>query len=193
MRSQQDVTWFPGGAGRVFDHDKSSWIWSAHVGAQMQFGSWVVGIEGSDIFRFGARVIGAPSSGCPNPTFTCQAALEHLWTVGARLGVAVANTWLPYVTGGYAGGRVRTRSFATATGVVFDDLSKDDSGWFVGGGLEHAIPLNANVALVFGVEYKHIDLGSARFLSISGVVDTETRDIKSTADVVVGRMSVKFY
>lgn len=192
MESRQDANWFLTALPtRLFDHDRSSGILSGHVGAQLQFSNWVLGVEASGIFRSNELVTGTPNSGCPNVAFTCQASLDRLWTVGPRLGVVWASNWLPYVTGGYASGRVRSRSFTTATGVVFDDLSKNDDGWFVGGGLEYAIPMNANWALVLGAEYKHIDLGTARFLSVSGVLDINSRDIKTSADVVAARLSIK--
>jgi outer membrane immunogenic protein len=192
MESKQEANWFLTALpARVFKHDKSSGILSGHVGAQMQFSNWVLGVEGSGIFRSNELETGTPNSGCPNPAFTCQASLDRLWTVGPRLGVVLGNYWLPYVTGGYASGRIRSRSFTTATGVVFDDLSKNDNGWFFGGGLEYAIPVSANWAFVLGAEYKHIDLGTTRFLSVGGVLDTNSRDIKTSADVVAARLSIK--
>ena len=191
--SRQDVNWpFSTLPVTSFTHDKDSGFLSAHVGVQWQFGNFVLGVEGSGVFLSSDLEIGSPQSGCPDTAFTCQASVDQLWTVGPRAGVVVANNWLVYGTGGFASGRVRSRSFTTATGVVFDDLSHRDSGWFIGGGLEYMFANWGNHAWIFGAEYRHIDLGTHRFLSVSGVPDTNTRDIDTTVDLVAARLSLKW-
>jgi outer membrane immunogenic protein len=177
-----------------FNHNQSTGIGGAHAGAQYQWNNIVFGIEAAWFTGFNSgQVIGSPPTGCPAVTFTCQAGVSNVWTVGPRLGYAV-NDWLLYGTGGYANGQISTRSFRTATGVVFDDFSNRQGGWFAGAGVEWAAWKSGSTALVLGAEYQHIDLGTARMVSPGdgGVCLVDCRDINTKIDLVRARLSVKF-
>jgi outer membrane immunogenic protein len=190
--SRQDVNWPFSTGTTAFSHDRDSGFLSAHVGVQWQFGNFVLGVEGSGVFLSSHLETGSPPTGCPNTLFTCQASVDQLWTVGPRAGVVLGNNWLVYGTGGFASGRVRTRSFLTSSGAIFDDLSHRDDGWFIGGGVEYMVANWGNHAWIFGAEYRHVDLGTHRFLSVSGVPDTNTRDVDTTVDLVAARLSLKW-
>jgi opacity protein-like surface antigen len=103
------------------------------------------------------------------------------------------NDWLLYGTGGYANGNIKARSFVTATGAVFDDFGARHGGWFLGGGLEYAIWKGSAFDAIIGVEYQHIDLGTARLLSPAdgGVFALDTRDIGTTANLILATLSLK--
>jgi len=62
------------------------------------------------------------------------------------------DRWLPYVTGGAAYGKVKASLVAATT----DSVSKNQLGWTIGGGLEHAFMGNWTAKL----EYLYVDLGS---------------------------------
>ncbi len=179
---------------RNFGHDRSTGTGGAHVGAQYQWNNIVLGIEAAWFTGFDSgRVTGSPLTGCPSPNFTCQAGVSDVWTVGPRLGYAVQD-WLFYGTGGYANGRISTRAFSNLNGVVFDDFSTRQGGWFAGAGVEWAAWKSGSTALVLGAEYQHIDLGSARMASPGdgGVCLINCRDIDTKIDLVRARLSIKF-
>jgi outer membrane immunogenic protein len=196
MWTNQSANW-PGSAPVLvtsFNHNTSAGIGGAHIGYQYQWNSFVLGIEAAWFDNFnGGAITGSPPSGCPNPIFTCQAMLSSIWTVGPRAGF-VSNNWLLYGTGGYANGDIGTRSVLTATSAVFDNLSARQGGWFAGVGVEYAAWKTASFTGIVGVEYQHIDLGTDRFFSPGdgGVFGVNTRDIKTTSDLVRLRLSLKF-
>lgn len=59
---------------------------------------------------------------------------ENRWfdTVTARLGYAMAPTWLPY----FQGGGAWSHTDINFGGVQIDQTSKTRSGWTIGGGIE---------------------------------------------------------
>ena len=65
-------------------------------------------------------------------------AVDWLWTLPARLGMAMSGNILPYITGGLAVGDVN----ATAGGF---SASETNTGWTIGGGLE--VKLGSNWSL----------------------------------------------
>jgi outer membrane immunogenic protein len=126
--------------------------------------------------------------------FSCYTDLEGVWMAGGRVGFVAARNWLLYGTGGWASGNVGTRSQNNATAAVFDDFRVRKDGWFAGGGVEWMVASTPNVGVIVGVEYKHIDLGTVRMLSPGdgGVFGVDTRDVKTTADQVTLRASLKW-
>jgi outer membrane immunogenic protein len=194
MWARQSAFW-PGTVlpNNTFDHDQNVGVGGVQLGVQYQWTSLVLGVEAAWFGKFnGDEATGTPLSGCPNAVFTCQVGLDSVWTVGPRLGWA-QNNWLIYGTGGYANGNVKTRSFTTATGVVFDDFGARHGGWFAGVGVEYALWKSPGVDAILGIEYQHIDLGTVRLLSPAdgGVFGVDTRDVSSTADLVRARLSIK--
>lgn len=194
MWVDQDATW-PGSALAItsFTHHPDSGIGGFQAGIQYQWTNIVLGVEFSWFTTFNNDFsTGSPQSGCPDATFTCQTRLDNVWTVGPRLGWAL-NDWLIYGTGGYADGDIHTRSFTTATGAVFDDFGHRHGGWYAGGGVEYAIWKSPVFDGIIGVEYQHIDLGTVQMLSPGdgGVFGPDTRDIRTTADLVRARLSIK--
>src|SRR5262249_31367186 len=119
------------------------------------------------------------------------------FTIGPRIGVA-SGKWLVYGTGGYAAGLVNTH--VTVGGAPFDNTTQHQDGWFAGGGVEYALlPY-----LIFGVEYQHLDLGTANHPSpldvalpgngclSSAAGGPNCRAIGASEDIVRARLSFKF-
>jgi outer membrane immunogenic protein len=155
-------------------------------GYQFQNGNWVIGAEaGFDVplsSKFASRV-GTGSSICAyTPPAACEARLDSLFRIGGRLGWAF-DRWLVYGTGGYARGLIEAQDNVVIT--ILDQASGHSAGWYAGGGIDFAVFKN----LFLGVEYKHYDLGSAR---LGNNVTTNVRNVTTTADSVVGRMTLKF-
>jgi outer membrane immunogenic protein len=116
------------------------------LGYNWQSGAIVYGLEGD--FDW-SNVKG--DVGCPAGLAVCEASSPWLATFRGRVGYAM-DRWLPYVTGGAAYGKVKASLVAATT----DSVSKNQLGWTIGGGLEHAFMGNWTAKL----EYLYVDLGS---------------------------------
>lgn len=158
--------WFDGlfatHAGGSFRQDfGSGGVFGFHVGANRQFGSWVVGLEGAYAHtRFHASSADPMDiGGMPPPTY--EAGLDWIASVTPRLGYALGD-WLVYGKGGLAAGRVDSLLTSPGNGIA-DTITYQEQGihvgWTVGAGAEWALTPN----WILGVEYNHYDLGSEQF------------------------------
>jgi outer membrane immunogenic protein len=97
-------------------------------GYNAQSGSFVYGLE-NDI---DAAWLSNTNWGVP-PCFACETRLTYFGTLRARAGYAIGQA-LPYITGGFAYGGVKT-------GLVFGGTTDEavKGGWTVGAGVEYAI------------------------------------------------------
>lgn len=92
--------------------------------------------------------------------------LERTFTVGARAGLAVGETSLVYVKGGYSNGKFATTYDADVTdnddddAVAIEEFSGTESGFHIGGGVE----LGLTESLYAKVEYVYTDFGSRSHL-----------------------------
>lgn len=91
--------------------------------------------------------------------------IDYLGTARVRIGKALFNNrFVPYVTGGFAYGGVRSESAAncaacgaggTAASFGYVSPSQTQTGWTVGGGAEYALTSHLSVK----AEYLYVDLG----------------------------------
>ena len=165
-----------------------------HAGAQYQWANnWVLGVDFSWFSGFDdTQVNGSPNAGCPNPTFTCAAGMSSVVTVGPRVGYAFRD-FLFYGTGGWASGEINTSALSVRG--FQDNFNQRRDGWFAGTGVDWAVWKGRQTAVVIGLEYKHIDLGTTTMISpFDGAAGcaTDCRLIKTSADVVQARFSLKF-
>lgn len=114
------------------DFDVSGVIGGGTAGYNQQFGSIILGLEG-DISGSGVK----GNTDCPNRMFTCSVENHWLATVRGRLGYSF-DRFMPYVTGGAAGGDVRVFSGLKTTGGGGVDFTRTVAGWTAGAGLETA-------------------------------------------------------
>jgi len=181
-----------------FSATRDQGTFGGHVGAQIQFGSIVVGVEAGGIGNFdrefATRVAVSPTGPCNGiPGQICEGRMSDVFTIGPRLGLAW-DKWLVYGTGGWATGTVETQVLSGTGTVSLDRTSHDQDGWFAGGGVEYALTQN----LIFGVEYQHIDLGDDfhRSTADAGLpcppIGYHCRDIGASEDIVRARLSYKF-
>jgi outer membrane immunogenic protein len=138
----------------------------AQAGYNMQFGSFVVGVEG-DINYLDRGNNGSVSAvGTDGYTYTFNRGDSNNWfgTVRARLGFAFDRA-LIYGTGGFAfggknggvnGSYVLTNSNGTPVALVGNNSDGSSTGWALGGGVEYAFT-NAWSAKL---EYLHVSLGN---------------------------------
>lgn len=127
--------------------DPKGFVGGGQIGYNYQIGQIVLGAEadfqGADLR---ARV--------SNGGFTATNELNYFGTVRARVGYAF-DRFLPYVTGGFAYGNVKT-SLAGPGFAVRDDNTQ--YGYTLGGGLEYAITNNWTAK----VEYLYVNLERER-------------------------------
>jgi outer membrane immunogenic protein len=132
---------------------------------------WVFGLEvaGGKMFARDSHNSGIFFGRGPGGEFSISTSFDtdYLVTAGARIGYTFCR-WLPYVTGGAAGGNLNFRqliSSSSGNGGAFyrqgGSSSDDNIGWMVGGGLEYAI---TNHWRARG-QYQYIDLGDTSFNS----------------------------
>lgn len=127
----------------------------------------------------------------PGPTFGCggsfcETAVEWFGTVRGRLGIAMAERLMPFVTAGFAYGNVRAGVPSPALPIPPTVSSKTTTGWTAGIGIEWAFAPNWSAKL----EYLHVDLGNF----IHGVSSPVPNPLMAETrfDVVRGGVNLRF-
>jgi outer membrane immunogenic protein len=143
------------------------------IGYNIQFGSWVLGIEGDGGW---SSIGGTSTAGCGTG---CTSKNSWLSTVRGRVGYAF-DRWMPYATGGGVFGDVH------ASRPGFTGVTSTQAGWTVGGGLEFAVAGNWTAK----IEYLYADLGSFNCGLNCGVLATTNVDFK--ANIVRGGINFRF-
>jgi outer membrane immunogenic protein len=146
------------------------------IGYNFQMNHWVFGLEvdGGALWARDSHNSGIFfANGNQGGEFSIATSFEtnYLVTAGARIGYAFCR-WMPYVTGGAAGGNLDYRQTVRSNfGNGGNDYrqqgssSDDNIGWMVGGGLEYAI---TNHWRVRG-QYQYIDLGDTSFDTVGNI------------------------
>ncbi len=143
------------------------------LGYNYQTGVWVWGIEGDVDY---ASLKG--STDCA-PGVTCETKDSWLATARARLGYAGFNNWLPYITGGVAGGDIK------ASDSAFGSATKTKIGYALGAGVEYALWSNWSVK----AEYLYVDLGK---FDCGIACGAPTDNISFKANVVRAGLNYRF-
>jgi outer membrane immunogenic protein len=128
--------------------DGDGWLGGGHIGFNWQSGAYVGGAE-ADILATGIKGDDRDIGGATN-----EMALPWIATFRLRGGYAVDRT-LFFVTGGAALAKIESNVLDTSG----DDQSKNQWGWTVGAGIEHAYANSWTGRL----EYRYIDFGSPEF------------------------------
>ena len=147
--------------------DLDGFVGGGQVGYNYQMGQFVVGLEAD---------LQAADLSSGNNLGLVRVKTDYFGTVRARVGVAF-DRFMPYITGGWAYGNVKTSIPALA----FSSDRSHTGGYAVGAGLEYAITNN----LIAGVEYLYVDLGEKSILNTGTKVGTDF-------SVVRARLSYKF-
>src|SRR6516165_11006613 len=96
---------------------QSGWLAGGHVGAQKQWGSWVLGIEAdfdaADIK--GSTTVATSFFGELNQQHTMNSKIDELGTVRGKVGWAWSPNWMIYGTGGLALAHVKNDFSASQT------------------------------------------------------------------------------
>lgn len=156
-----DLSWIdPAGATLITARTRSMGVSGGVEGGflyQFPSSNFVAGVEadfqGSDLK--GTWIDNIVPTGALAGEYQLGSQVQWWGTARLRLGYALGTPIgdiLPYVTGGFAYGRVENN--ADAPGVAFD-WGSTQTGWTAGAGLEYAITPN----LLFKTEYLYTDLG----------------------------------
>jgi len=173
-----------------FSRTRSGFIGGGQVGYNWQVSpNWVLGVEGmfdGTSIRSDTATVTVPTVLGPT-TFSANAKVDWVTTVGARFGYA-ANNWLFYGKGG--GGWVHDSATVTdvvaATGDVFSvSVSDTRGGWMAGGGIEYGFTPNWTAR----VDYTHIGLSD---VTNTGLFVNDTITLSRHFDMVTFGINYKF-
>jgi outer membrane immunogenic protein len=162
------------------------------IGYNWQFNSFVAGFEADFQGSSLKNTLVAPCAPAICAPLGLSAAysqnLPWFGTARGRIGYA-QDSWLIYVTGGYAYAAVDTTATATA-GVLAATFNSHDvrSGWTVGGGIEVGLASNWSVK----AEYLYVDLGSVRTTWNFATIPAITNDSRVTMNVVRAGLNYRF-
>jgi outer membrane immunogenic protein len=133
-----------------FNQSASTGIGGGIIGAQYQWNSLVLGVEGNLAAAL-SRTTGSapcnPAAACAAGTVATGSIPDGIFTIGPRAGWAIGR-WMPYVTGGYA---VTSFNEALCFGGPCETGRASHNGTYIGGGVDWA----AWGPLVLGFEYRH--------------------------------------
>ena len=142
-------------------------IGGAQIGYNWQVDNFVTGLE-ADIQGSGQEH--TTDGSILNIGFSETDRLTYFGTVRARLGWAI-NRWMPYVTGGWGYGQIK--SDVSINGVGTFSTSNSHSAWVLGGGVEAALIGNWTGK----IEYLYLDTGDIdnSFDTGIGILNTTVR------------------
>jgi outer membrane immunogenic protein len=144
----------------------SSVIGGAHAGVQGQWGSWVLGLEGT--FNFSGLKETVPSPVFPDRTRTLQTG--DIATVVGKLGYA-SGQWLFYAKGGFADAHIKTATFNPAGGLnVVSETTLWTAGYTVGGGVDYKLTQN----WILGADFNYYNFRFTPGFAVSNVGSTAT-------------------
>ena len=157
-------------------YDTSGWTVGGILGANIQHGRTVLGVEFDGNFADinGSRAIGSPFNGIGNNISSIDNKID--WTAHARARFGYSfGSWMPFIAGGAAIAGVRDRlnfiSPRINNGVTFSGFSDKRTrvGFTIGGGVDWKVVPN----VVVRAEYLYDNYGTTSVGSVS-TFDTET-------------------
>jgi outer membrane immunogenic protein len=188
--------------------DNEGFLIGGTLGYNMQFGSFVFGVEGdisytdneSETTAFNPTAFGGGPAGSISSTFRTE--MDYFATVRGRAGFAFGNV-LVYGTGGLAIADVNMTADFNAPNFgsrqFLGERSETLTGYTVGGGVEFALPTNIlpflGSAVTLKAEYLYYDLGEETInvpaVGAGGVGAYNSR-FENEGHIVRGGINVKF-
>ncbi len=201
-------------------HQKG-WLLGGFVGAQKQWGSWVLGIEAD---YDAAEIKGSSTSsvtenfapdlcveeldGCVTSvsrSVSVDSKIDGLGSVRGKTGWAFAPNWLVYGTGGLAFAHVKysatlSQTESYSTGVIGGNFTDNylggasRLGWSLGAGIDWRYQIDQGSSWVFGVEYLHYGFPADTITLTDQLGSGESLAInsKQSVDTIKGRISYLF-
>lgn len=163
----------------------SSVIGGGHAGAQGQWGSWILGVEGTYSVTDLKETVPSINPGFPR---TRSLRVDDIITVTGKVGFT-GGPWMVYAKAGWAGMRIVHTSANPATGITSTSVADWHNGWTVGTGVDFMFARNWIAGVAFDYYSASYD-GAQRFTN-TGAVGAVT---SSRAEVyaVTGRLSYLF-
>jgi outer membrane immunogenic protein len=185
-----------------FTTNDSDGIFGFHAGAQWQWGAWVLGAEAAlsgclSECRSLSGVLPV-TAGFP-PNAFAEHKITNLFTAGPRLGYAW-DRLLVFATGGWASANIKGTFCTTITGLCdgpgtfANAATRNNNGWYAGGGFDYMVHKGPLVDVILGVEYQHYDVsGETAFCANPGCnpPTLEDLDLSATGDIVRARLTIK--
>jgi outer membrane immunogenic protein len=157
--------------------------YDAQIGSSLVLGGYV-GADLSDTEMCGELI---------EDDLACTS-LERTFTAGARAGLAIGETSLIYVKGGYSNGKFEARYDADVTdndddepGAI-EEFSGSEDGYHVGGGVE----LGLTESLYAKLEYVYTDYGSRSYRLEDMAAGDPGLDASSDQHQVVAGIGLRF-
>jgi outer membrane immunogenic protein len=177
-----DTLGFLGGA--AFGVDSSGFLGGGQIGANWQWGSMVLGLQGD----ISATDLSGNTNLAPFGLPDGNVGYETSWvsTLTGRIGYA-QNNWLAYFKGGAAWAHNKYSVIAPVTGLAFTG-SDTETGWTIGGGLEYGFAPNWSGF----IEYDYIDLGSRDVTVFDPNLGPATESVKQNIQMVKAGINYRF-
>lgn len=173
-----DLPAFQGRADRL---DLDGLAFGGHAGYNMQYGMWIVGVEG-DINWLDAKD-SVEDAGGAAPRDFIEGDIERLATLRGRAGFATGRALL-FVTAGVAFVDAKFTSVNEPDNPEIGVINFDDVGFVMGGGLEYAVT-NSVRARIQGLHYNFGDRQDASNLT-SDSVPADFVELEDAYTVSVG-------
>ncbi len=157
------------GVSQGFSYTTSGAVGGVHAGYNWQTSNLVFGVETDlEASGIGGSAIGTLGGGHITN-------IDWLGSIRARAGLTTGST-LFYLTGGLAYGGLAVDRSAGAGFTPFIGASDWQTGWTLGGGVEHAFAPNVTAR----IEYRYTDLGQITYTSPTANL-TDTSDVTQSA------------
>jgi outer membrane immunogenic protein len=187
-----------------FSTSDSDTIYGFHAGLQWQWGAWVLGVEAAlsgcvSECRSVSGVLPVTAGFAPN-TFG-EHKITNLFTLGPRLGYAW-DRWMIFATGGWASANLKGAYCNTVSatcdgpGVLGfgSGASRNNNGWYAGGGFDYMVHKGPLVDVILGVEYQHYEVDAQNAFCANpscSPLTVSDYDLSASGDLVRARLTVK--
>jgi len=163
--------------------DGSSFIGGGHAGLQGQWGSWVLGIEGTYNWTQLRDTVPSINPGFPRVR---SVSIDDTASVVGKVGYS-GGPWLIYVKGGWADLNIKPGSFNPATGISSFGGGWH-SGWTVGGGVDYQFSRN----WIAGIDANYYTAGYNGPQAFTNGAFGSVLNSKAEIYAVTGRLSYLF-
>ncbi len=190
----------------TIDNGAKGWTGQVKAGFDYQFGATPFGNVVAGVFADWdpSSMKGNFSSGLAtgfNNPIDGQEKINSSWAVGGRIGFLVAPTVLTYANGGYTNerlGGINAAGFGIPGGpaATITSASRNQGGWFTGGGFEAPVTIVPIKGLFFYTEYRYSVFNTATVPVVTtggfGGFAPTGMNVKTSVQSVVSGLDYRF-